>query len=48
MAKVERGCPVQTAALDHGISRSTLRSHVMGTIVSRKRGRKPVLSVAEE
>jgi hypothetical protein len=48
MAAVERGCPVQIAALDYDVPRSTLRSHVMGLTISRKRGRKLVLSLAEE
>jgi hypothetical protein len=48
MAAMEQGCPVQTAALDYDIPRSTLRGHVMGLTLSRKRGRKPVLSVGEE
>jgi hypothetical protein len=48
MAAVEQGCPVQTTALDYDIPRSTLRGHVMDLILSRKRGRKPVLSVGEE
>jgi hypothetical protein len=45
---VERESPVQTTALDFDIPRSTLRNHVMGLSVSRKRGRKLVLSKAEE
>jgi hypothetical protein len=48
MAAVERGCPVQTTALDYDVPRSTLRSHVMGLTISRKCGRKPMLSPAEE
>ena len=48
LASVERGCPVQTAARDHRIPRTTLRSNLMGLTVSRKRERKPVLSRAEE
>jgi hypothetical protein len=48
LSAVERGSPVQTAALDFYIPRSTLRNHVMGLSVSRKRGRKPVLSKVEE
>jgi hypothetical protein len=48
MAAVDQGCPVQTAALDYEIPRSTLRCHVMGQSLSRKRGRKPVLSTVEE
>jgi hypothetical protein len=48
MAVVEQGCPVQTVALDFDIPRSTLHGHVMGLTLSRKRGKKPVLSVVEE
>jgi hypothetical protein len=48
MAAIDQGCPVQTAALDYEIPRSTLRCHVMGQSLSRKRGRKPVLSTVEE
>jgi hypothetical protein len=48
MAAVDRGCPVQTAALDYDVPRSILRSHVIGITLSRKRGRKPVLSATEE
>jgi hypothetical protein len=48
MAAVEQGSPVQTAALDYDIPRSTLRGHVMGLTLSKKRGRKLVLSVGEE
>jgi hypothetical protein len=48
MATEDKGCPVQTAALDYDVPRSTLRSHVMGIILSRKRGRKLVLSASEE
>jgi hypothetical protein len=48
MAAVDQGCPVQTAALNYEIPRSTLRYHVMGQSLSRKRGRKPVLSTVEE
>jgi hypothetical protein len=43
---VERGSPVQTTALDFDIPRSILRNHVMGLSLSRKRGRKPLLSKA--
>jgi hypothetical protein len=48
MAAVDKGCHVQTAAPDYDVPRSTLRSHVMGITLSRKRGRKPVLSATEE
>jgi hypothetical protein len=48
MAAMDRGCPVQTAALDYNVPRSTLRNHVMGITLSRKCGRKPVLLVTEE
>jgi hypothetical protein len=48
MAAVDKGCPVQTAALDYDVPRSTVRSHVMGITLSRKRGRKPILSATEE
>jgi hypothetical protein len=48
MVAVERGCPIKIVALDYDIPRATLRSHVMGLILSRKRGRKPVLSSTEE
>jgi hypothetical protein len=48
LAAVEQGCPVQTTALDYGIPRSSLRCHVMGLTVTRKRGRKPILSPIEE
>jgi hypothetical protein len=48
MAAVDQGCPVQSAALDFDIPRSTLRSHVMELTLSRKRGRKPILSVGKE
>jgi hypothetical protein len=48
MAAVEQGCPIQTATLDYDIPRSTLRGHVMGLTLSRKRGRKPMLSVGED
>ena len=48
IATVERGCHVQTTILDYDVPRSTLRSHVMGLTLSRKRGRKPVLSTIEE
>jgi hypothetical protein len=48
MAAVERGFPVQKVALDYVIPRTTLGSHVMGLTLSRKRGRKPVLSSIEE
>jgi hypothetical protein len=47
MAVVDEGCPVQIVALDYDIPRSTLRGHVMGLTLSRKRGRKPVLSPVE-
>jgi hypothetical protein len=39
---------VQTATLDYDVPRSTLRNHVMGLILARKRGRKPVLLAVEE
>ena len=48
MAAVEQGCLVQIIALNYDIPRSSLKSHVMGLTVSRKRGRKPVLSIVEE
>jgi hypothetical protein len=48
MAAIDRGCLVQTTALDYDVPRSTLRSHVMGITLWRKCGRKPVLSAAEE
>jgi hypothetical protein len=48
LSAVERGSPVQTAALDFDIPRTTLRNHVMGLSLTRKRGRKPVLSRTEE
>jgi hypothetical protein len=39
---------VQTAPLDFDIPRTTLKGHVMGLTLSRKRGRKPVLTAVEE
>jgi hypothetical protein len=48
LSAVERGSPVQTAALDFDIPKTTLRNHVMGLSLSCKRRRKPVLSKAEE
>jgi hypothetical protein len=48
MAAIDQGCLVQIAALDYDIPRSSLKSHVMGLTMSRKRGKKPVLSVVEE
>ena len=48
MVAIGQGCPVQTATLDYDIPRSSLKSHVMGLVVSRKRRRKPVLSTVEE
>jgi hypothetical protein len=48
MATVERGCPVKTTALDYDIPMTTLRSHVMELILSRKQGRKPILSSTKE
>jgi hypothetical protein len=48
MAVVEQGCHVQTSALDFDIPRSSLKSHVMKVTLSRKRRRKPVLSLVEE
>jgi hypothetical protein len=48
MAAIDQGCPVQTAALDYEIPRNTLRYHVMEQTLSRKRGRKHVLSTVEE
>jgi hypothetical protein len=48
LGAVERGCPVQTTALDFDIPRTTLRSHLMGITLSRKRGRKPVLIPTKE
>jgi hypothetical protein len=41
---VEKGCPVYAAILDFDIPRTTLLSHLMGFTLSRKRGRKPVLT----
>jgi hypothetical protein len=48
MAAFENGCPVQIAALDYDVPKSTLRSHVMDLTLSRKRGRKLVLSSSKE
>jgi hypothetical protein len=38
LSTVERGSPIQTVALDFDTPRSTLRNHVMGLSVLRKRG----------
>jgi hypothetical protein len=48
MAAVDQGSPMQTAALNFDIPRNTLKCHVMGQTLSRKRGRKPVLLEVEE
>jgi hypothetical protein len=48
MAVVERRYPIQMATLDNNVPRSTLKSHVMGLTLSRKRGRKPILLATEE
>jgi hypothetical protein len=48
MFAVERGSHVQTAALDFDIPRTTLRGHVMGLTLSRKRVKKPVLIAVKE
>jgi hypothetical protein len=48
MADVERACHVQITALDYDIPKSTLRSHMMELILSRKLGRKWILSLIEE
>jgi hypothetical protein len=48
MAAIDMGCPVQTTALDYDVPMSTLHSHVMGINLSRKPGRKPMLSAVEE
>ena len=48
MAAVERRCLVQPTVLDYDVPRSTLGSHIMGFTLSRKRGRKLVVSTAEE
>jgi hypothetical protein len=48
MAAVEDGRKIQEAGEDFGIPPSTLRAHLMGTIQSRKRGKKPVMSEQEE
>jgi hypothetical protein len=45
---VDDGCPIQTAAKDYDIPRSSLRGHVMGTTVTCKRGRKAVSDPVEE
>jgi hypothetical protein len=34
--------------LDYNIPKSTLRGHVMGLTLFRKKGRKPVLSIDEK
>jgi hypothetical protein len=43
MAAVEKGCLVQTIALNYDVLRSTLRSHIMGITLSRKHEREPIL-----
>jgi hypothetical protein len=48
MATIERGCPIQTTALDYDVPKSTLHSHIMELTLTRKRGRKPILSAVEE
>jgi hypothetical protein len=48
LSAVERGSPIQTAPLDFDIPRTTLRNHVMGLSLSRKKRRRPVLSKVEE
>jgi hypothetical protein len=48
MAIADKGCLVQTTALDYDISRSTLRSHVMGLTMSQMKDRKLVIKLVEE
>jgi hypothetical protein len=48
MATVEDGRKIQEIGEDFGIPPSTLRAHLMGTIQSRKRGKKLVMSEQEE
>jgi hypothetical protein len=48
MAAVEDGRKIKEAGEDFGIPPSTLRVHLMGTIQSRKRGKKAVMSEQEE
>jgi hypothetical protein len=39
MTAMDKRCPIQTVALDYNVLKSTLRSHVMGITLSRKRGK---------
>jgi hypothetical protein len=48
MAVVEDGRKIKEAGEDFGIPPSTLRAHLMGTIQSRKRGKKAIMSEQEE
>jgi hypothetical protein len=48
MAVVEDGRKIQEASEDFGIPPSTLRAHLIGTIQSRKRGKKVVMIEQEE
>lgn len=48
IADVDDGDTIRSAARDHGIPCSSLRGHVYGTTMQRRRGRKGVLTDAEE
>jgi len=48
LVAMDDGMPIRTAARDHCIPSSTLRGHVYGKALYRKRGRKGVLSDIEE
>jgi len=45
---MDEGMPVRTARREFGIPASTLRGHVYGTTLYRRRGRKGVLTSKEE
>jgi hypothetical protein len=48
MAIVEDGRKIQVVSEDFGIPPSTLKAHLIGTIQSRKRGKKALMSEQEE
>ena len=48
MLKVDDGAPIKTMARHYGIPTTSLRDHVIGKTISRKRGKSGVLLLEEK
>ena len=48
MLAADDGAPIKTVARHYGIPTTSLRDHVTGKTISRKRGKSGVLSLEEE